>query len=238
MRYEAIFFDAGDTLMTILEAQSIVHQFLKDRSLHREPEQIGSLFQEAFQTFYYNKGQGEPVPVSAETDREFWSGIYRYIMDHLGVHEEWSAEQIHRCCHELYDIFTGPEHYRLFDDVIPVLEQLKAKGYRLAVISNFAPTLSAILKEKGIDAYFEDIFVSTVVGLEKPDPAIFSLALERTALKADQVLYVGDHAVNDIWAPNQVGIDAVRILRYDYQEGEGIRSLEELLSYLEGTTRK
>ena len=41
--------------------------------------------------------------------------------------------------------------------------------------------------------------------LEKPDPAIFQLALDRwRALEAKDILYIGDHETNDIWAPNQV----------------------------------
>ncbi|MNR61381.1 Phosphoglycolate phosphatase [compost metagenome] len=65
--------------------------------------------------------------------------------------------------------------------------------------------------------------------MEKPDPAIFRLALQMAGVEASEVLYVGDHETNDIWAPNQVGIDAVRIIRYPYHTGDGIRSLLELI---------
>ena len=40
-------------------------------------------------------------------------------------------------------------------------------------------------------------------------------------VEAKDVLYIGDHETNDIWAPNQVGIDAVRIIRYPYHTGDG-----------------
>ncbi len=218
--------------MTIPEAHLIVQKFLAERSLHRDPERIGVLFQEAFRTFYYEKTAAGPKVVTPESDRQFWMGIYAFIMEHLDARSEWSAEDVHRVCHELYDHFTGPEYYTLFDDVEPVLTLLRDAGYRLAVISNFAPTLQHILADKGIAHLFETMIVSTEVGLEKPDPAIFSLALERTGLQAEQVLYVGDHAANDVWAPNQIGMDAVRILRYDYQKDEGIRSLWELAERL------
>jgi len=96
-------------------------------------------------------------------------------------------------------------------------------------VSNFAPTLRTILRHKSILHYFDPIIISTEVGVEKPNPAIFRLALERSGLKAERVLHVGDHDVNDIWAARQAGITAVKVLRYEYHAGEGIRSLRELL---------
>lgn len=227
--YKAIFFDVGDTLMTIPAARVIMQQFLASRSLHREEEQIGSLFTEAFRLFYYGKQLNPDEVCSPESDRVFWMKLYSYILERLGAHDEWTEDEVHRCCHELYDMFTKPEQYQLFDDVKSNLERLKQQGLRLGVISNFAPTLKEILANKGILSYFEPVIVSTEVGLEKPNPDIFRLALREAGLKAEEVLYVGDHDQNDIWAPQQAGIDAVKIKRYDYHSGEGIHSLSELV---------
>ncbi|WP_135556118.1 HAD-IA family hydrolase [Paenibacillus cymbidii] len=226
--YKAIFFDVGDTLLTIPAARLIMQQVLAERSLHREADRIGTLFTEAFRMFYYGKQLNPEETCSPESDRTFWMNIYKYILGRLGAEDDWDEEQIHQCSHELYDVFTAPAHYQLFDDVKESLQQLAERGFRLGVVSNFAPTLRAILADKGIGHYFDPIVVSTEVGLEKPNPAIFRLALERAGLEAGDVLYVGDHDQNDIWAPNEAGIDAVKIIRYDYHAGEGIHSLKEL----------
>ncbi len=189
-----------------------------------------NFFTEAFRLLYYGKPSDAFEACSPESDRLFWMKVYHYILQKLGVEEEkWTEEQIHACCHELYDLFTSPEHYALFEDVIETMAELQRRGLRLGIISNFAPTLKSILADKGILDFFEPVIVSTEVGLEKPDPAIFRLALERAGLEAADVLYVGDHDRNDIWAPAQAGIDAVKIKRYDYHTGEGIHSLRQLL---------
>ncbi|MBE1444534.1 HAD-IA family hydrolase [Paenibacillus sp. OAS669] len=228
--YKAVFFDVGDTLMTIPASRIIMQQFLASRSLHRGEEQVGDLFTEAFRLFYYGKQLDPFEACTPESDRAFWMKIYHYILEKLGVHEEdWTEDQIHECCHGLYDLFTGPEPYQLFEDVQESIAALKDWGFRLGIISNFAATLPDILEHKGILHHFDPVIVSTLVGLEKPDPAIFHLALERSGLSAADVLYVGDHDLNDIWAPNQAGIDAVKIKRYDYHSGIGIHSLRELL---------
>lgn len=228
--YKAVFLDAGDTLLTIPAARETMRQFLADKSFYREPEHIGTLFDDAFRRFYYEKADEEFEACTPESDRAFWTRLYGFILENLGAAEEATEGQLHEWCHEMYDLFTSPQHYVLFEDVQEVLAELSRREYRLGVVSNFAPTLKAILREKGVLDYFDPVIVSTEVGLEKPNPAIFRLALERSELRPADVLYVGDHEKNDIWAPNQVGIDAVRIKRYSYQQGEGIHSLRELLS--------
>jgi putative hydrolase of the HAD superfamily len=228
-QYKMIYFDVGDTLITIPAAHVILHRYFSERSLERDPERLERQFMDSFRLFYYDRPAEMAGTCTPESDRAFWVKVYDHILWNLDVHRELTADDVHRCCHELYDIFTAPDSYELFEDVAEVLPQLKKRGFRLGIVSNFAPTLHAILEAKGIAAYFDPVLVSTEIGLEKPDPAIFRLALDRCGLPAADILYIGDHDRNDIWAPNQVGIDAVKIIRYDFHEGEGICSLRELL---------
>lgn len=226
--YKAVFFDAGDTLLTIPGAHERMHRFLAERAFHHSKERIAELFHAAFRRFYYGKPVTGTERCSPESDRAFWIGLYRHLITELSNGAELEEEIVHRWCHELYDLFTDPEVYVLFDDVVETMDVLRRKGFRLGIVSNFAPTLRRILEHKGILSYFDPVIVSTEVGLEKPNPDIFRLALEQAGLQPGEMLYVGDHDKNDIWAPNQVGIAAVKIKRYDYHTGEGIHSLREL----------
>lgn len=228
--YQAVFFDAGDTLLTIPETHVILHQYLSEQNIRADHRDLELTLHEAIQRFYYEKEIDASATCSPESDRGFWIEIYEDVLMRLGLRKTLTAERIHELCHEMYDIFTDPMHYKLFSDVKEVLELLYKRGMRLGLVSNFALTLRDILEVNEIVHYFDPVIISTEVGLEKPNPAIFQLALERSGLKAEHVLYVGDHEINDIWAPNQVGIDAVRLLRYPYQEGGDIRSLHELMT--------
>lgn len=229
-RYKAIWFDAGDTLVTIRETEKMFAQYLASRALTRSIDEIKQALHAAFNEVYYRHNPDQFEACTPDSDRKFWLHFYRYVLEKLGMWQEVDEERAHKLCHELYELYIAPEYYELFDDVLPVLRQLQERGFHLAVISNFAPTLPQILQAKGVAQYFDPIIVSTLVGFEKPDPRIFTYALEITGYAADDVLYVGDHEVNDVWAPKQAGIHSIRIKRYDYQSGSGISSLHELLN--------
>lgn len=228
--YKAIFFDAGDTLVTIPATHEMMSAYLEGQRFYPERDTVKRLLDQAITRFYYNKTDYADAACTPESDRVFWIGIYRYLLDRLGAHSVWTEEQLHRICHELYDLFVSPEYYALFDDVAEVLERLAQRGFRLGLVSNFAPTLRDILTARGIAHYFDPLVVSTEAGLEKPNPAIFKLALELAGLAPHEVLYIGDHETNDIWAPRQAGIDARRIYRYGEPPPGAMRTLRELLA--------
>ena len=77
-----------------------------------------------------------------------------------------------------------------------VLLQLKNK-YRLAIISNALPPtnlakIQNILKDANLDGFFEDIFVSTEVGVAKPNTRILQKALEKQGVNTDEVVMNGN----------------------------------------------
>lgn len=81
--------------------------------------------------------------------------------------------------------------------VKPMLEQLQ-KRYSMAVVSNFYGNVDQVLQEFDIRQYFDVVVDSAVVGIRKPDPAIFKLGVEQLHMKAEEVLVVGDSYDRDI----------------------------------------
>lgn len=119
--------------------------------------------------------------------------------------------------------------------VLPALEQLREQGYQMSVISNSDGRVEAILGELGLRGYFEIVIDSFVVGVEKPDPKIFSLALETLNLDPKNALYLGDLYFIDVWGANQSQIGAVHLdlmnLYADWQ-GARIPSIQQLPNLL------
>ena len=95
----------------------------------------------------------------------------------------------------------------------PVLQALRRR-YRLALISNFdhPPHVHRVLAECGLGDAFDVIIVSAEVGVKKPDPEIFRIALERTGLEPGRVIHVGD-TDEDVHGAVRAGIRPILIQR-------------------------
>jgi HAD superfamily hydrolase (TIGR01549 family) len=96
-----------------------------------------------------------------------------------------------------------------------VLNTLRQKQKTLALISNFdhSPNIRAILYKMDLGKYFSTVIVSEQVGIKKPDPGIFLLALRETGLKPEEVVHVGDNMTDDIAGAVSAGITPVLIRR-------------------------
>lgn len=86
----------------------------------------------------------------------------------------------------------------------PTLEAL-AKRYPLVLVTNFYGNVQSVLDDFGLSHLFPTIIESAVVGVRKPDPAIFRLGVEAMKLSPEQVLVVGDSISKDILPAESLG---------------------------------
>ena len=91
------------------------------------------------------------------------------------------------------------------------LARLRDAGVRLAVVSNSDGRAEEALRAAGLLDYFAVVLDSQLVGVEKPDPAIFRLALERLGVAAADALYVGDLYEVDVVGARAAGMDVVLV---------------------------
>jgi putative hydrolase of the HAD superfamily len=104
-------------------------------------------------------------------------------------------------------------HVRLDPQAIGVLTALKQSKI-LGLISNFdhPPHVRRVLAEPGLADRLETVVISGEVGIKKPNPRIFQIALEATGLRPDKVIYVGD-TQEDVDGAIAAGIRPVLIAR-------------------------
>lgn len=96
-------------------------------------------------------------------------------------------------------------------DTAAVLTALRARGLTLAVISNADGRVEADLERAGLRSQFAAVVDSHFVGVEKPHPAIFNLALERIQATPDAAMYVGDVFSIDVLGARGAGLAAVLV---------------------------
>ena len=94
-------------------------------------------------------------------------------------------------------------------DVAPALQALRARGYRLAVVSNANGTLRRAFDRLGLAMMVDAVFDSCDEGVEKPDPRFFHIALERTGSDAETTVHVGDLYFVDVVGARAAGIQPV-----------------------------
>lgn len=114
---------------------------------------------------------------------------------------------------DLFSRFAAATTFALYPDVMPLLEAARPRVAVLGVISNWAPTLPALLEQLGIARFFDVVLASASEELEKPDRALFERALRRGGVAAEEALHVGDHPVNDLAGARAAGLDARLLLR-------------------------
>ena len=98
-----------------------------------------------------------------------------------------------------------------FDDCAETLRALCDRGYQLGVIANQKPGAKARLDAWGLGRYFSVIASSAELGVSKPDPAIFRLALEQADCTPKNAVMVGDRLDNDIRPAKELGMKTIQI---------------------------
>ena len=129
---------------------------------------------------------------------------------------------------ELYARFTDPATWRVFDDVLPALDRLRACGLKLGVISNWDNRLVPLLGNLGLGGCFDAIVVSCHVHSCKPERRIFRSAARRFSLIPSTILHVGDSWDMDILGARRAGFEALLLDRGRPRSRGRIRSLLEL----------
>jgi putative hydrolase of the HAD superfamily len=89
------------------------------------------------------------------------------------------------------------------------LAALREAGYVVGVVSNADGTVDRLLAAAGLAADLAFVVDSGAVGIEKPDPAIFRLALDLAGVGAEEALYVGDLYPVDVVGARRAGVEPV-----------------------------
>jgi len=101
----------------------------------------------------------------------------------------------------------------LEEDTPETLRALRDDGFRLAVVSNADGRVASFLDRAGLGPYLDFIVDSAVVGVEKPDPRIFEIALERAGVGPSEAVHVGDIYGVDVAGARAAGLEGILLDR-------------------------
>ncbi len=225
MRIRAVLLDAGHTL---LEGRPSWFEIWEEALAAFDVTLDREVLQRAYAQATDLLAQISPDQIDAEVERRFLREMVAYLQ--VPGREEELVDRMHRILAQV-----RPE-YTPYPEVPEVLEELRRRGYRLAVVSNWEPDLPDVLNRVGLLDAFDVVVASAVVGAAKPDPRIFRVALETLKVEPQATVHVGDSYEADVQGARAAGIHPVLLDRdYVYQQSDVplIRTLQELPPLLE-----
>ena len=176
----------------------------------------------------------------AEIDRlcrKDYDAADRLIARVLGVPDQYLESAV-----EAISLVYNHDPFVAIDGVAAQLRRLRAAGVRLGIVSNANGQLEAdllrhrICSRDGEDCADVDVVIdSDVVGVEKPDPAIFALALDALGLPAEHCVYLGDSTYFDVGGAQAAGIEVSHLTPLGECAGDDhahVSSLEEFVDDL------
>jgi HAD superfamily hydrolase (TIGR01509 family) len=161
---------------------------------------------------------------------------FNLVLEHAGIppspQTDAALESLHayHAAHNLWELVP--------DGVVPALQRLRARVPRLVVVSNANGRLHAVMERLGLARFFDVMLDSHQEGVEKPDPRLFELALERAGGRPETTLHVGDFYWIDVRGARAAGLRAVLLDSaglYPEADCPRVRSLGELADLLQGT---
>ncbi len=112
---------------------------------------------------------------------------------------------------------------RLNEELIDLLPKLKDFGYNVSILSNYTAELRTVLEEQGIIKYFDEVFVSTEINAQKPDPKAFAAVCEGLNIEQSEMVFIDD-TLKSLETAGEVGYTPIH-----YQNNEQLFArLEEI----------
>jgi putative hydrolase of the HAD superfamily len=141
-----------------------------------------------------------------EHDEEIWVLFTQRIIEGMG-----GGGDTYGCAVELTGAWEHADHFDLFDDVLPTLDELRSRGLKLGLLSNTARDLDAFVDHHGLEV--DAVLTSRVHGKTKPHESIFRRVLELLDVAPPEAAMVGDTVEDDVEGARAVGMRALLLDR-------------------------
>jgi len=206
----AVLFDAAGTLIELREPVGETYARFAGRFGAEVPP---TRLTEAFARVFAARRPAVFAEVSraeaADRERAWW----RAVVDDTFRAADGAALPIpfESCFSALWSHYAGADAWRLAPEARATLERLRAAGLATGVVSNFDQRLEKVLQALEIHHLLDVVVVPADAGAAKPDPLIFSMALERLGMAGPEVAYVGDRADHDVAGARGAGLRPITL---------------------------
>jgi HAD superfamily hydrolase (TIGR01549 family) len=203
-----IYFDGDEEITAALAARSLTRDLI-DHGFNLDPEAFPLRFQAAMRG-YFERREKDCLELTSS-----------YVLREELISCGYADPPVNILQSALRSMYAVSEaHWKMGDDTLANLDRLRGEGYRLGIISNAADAddFHRLMDGHRLGGYFELALVSAEVGMRKPHPLIFQLALDFFGVPAEKAAMVGDLPAMDILGAQRQGIAGVWITRWLHPE--------------------
>ena len=226
--FDVVFFDLGYTLLDLVPFDEWATRICAEHAVGLLPEEVarchGGIVQE-IAAFQGGEGASSLYTASLEDTRGFWLSLFCRILDASG-----KAYPAH-LPETLYERFTYSDSVRVYPDVVPALTALRAAGIRIGVISDWEAWCELMLRHLELYPLLDFALISGALGIGKPDPRLYRMALDQAGVSAERAVHVGDDPELDCEAAHSVGITPVLLDRTGQHAASAWLRMPDLTSF-------
>ena len=205
-----VFFDVGGTLIEV--SPSVGHVYAAACGRLGAKVEADTL-QRAFDKAWVELGRVVPrganrYQIYPGGETEWWERVSAFAFDYCAVPVSQRPT-----VDALRSVFTHADAWRLYPETHEVLDELRRRGCRLGVISNWDSRLPGLLATLGLAGHFDSVVTSAMAGVEKPHPAIFAAAVDALGADPERAVHIGDRLDEDYHGARQAGLRALLLNR-------------------------
>jgi HAD superfamily hydrolase (TIGR01509 family) len=163
---------------------------------------------------------------SAEHRDRRWSGPFHDYLATLGLDARAAARAV-----ELRNETTQRALVPV-PGALAVLEELRARGLRLGLVSNCSSEVGELWERSPFAGRFDAVVLSADAGVCKPSPRIYRLVLERLGVEPERATFVGDGHSDELGGAERAGMRAIQLGSRGGWNGARIRALSEVLDHV------
>jgi putative hydrolase of the HAD superfamily len=212
VRPQVILFDAVGTLFGVRGSVGAIYAAIAlEHGVEVAPQTIDWAFGSAFKAAGNAAFPGaEPSELPAR-EYTWWRDVAIATFNQADVLPQF--EDFDAFFDQLFQHFATADPWVLYPDTIGTLQQIRAVGIDLGVVSNFDSRLHRVLLALGLADCFSAVTISTEVGVAKPDTQIFHVALQKHGCSAAQAWHVGDSLEEDYGGAIAAGLKGIWLQR-------------------------
>jgi HAD superfamily hydrolase (TIGR01509 family) len=188
-RFEAVLFDAGDTLIRLAGSGSeLLHDAATSLGTSLDPAAVERVWQRVLDRGSTAEELAKGRDLSTGRHREVWTSLYRAA---------GCEDLVPGLADRLYELTVSPSSWEAFPDTVPTLECVRERGLRIGVLSDTGFDLRPALDRLGLLPYLDTVVMSYQLGECKPAAAVFRTACDQLGVQPERTLMVGDNPLTD-----------------------------------------